>query len=257
MLDKYYKIVRGKSKPRFLTAKASMKKELEKIEKSKQCVLCSKEHKLPSVKVKISTEEDPTFRNATTLTFSSKGASKTAAQVAATVAKNFAKGKKTLIVSGDVVHGLPFLIKILNNLKVFPAVVITSDPLYSAKSLKLVQKIADVHAPVWRFANPGCAEHFGVDGYVDIVKQNIAALKPEIVRIPLMPGHLECDAKPIMQWIAIQNPNILVQLVLAHAPQASERAPELGKTVTITDLHDVAAFARQLGLNAESIASQN
>jgi uncharacterized Fe-S radical SAM superfamily protein PflX len=255
MLTRYHKILRGKAKPRFLAAqKSGFQKQLVKLSKAKQCPFCNKEHKPAEVKVKISVAEDPTFRNATVLWFGSRGKTKTPAQIAAQAVQKYRRGKKTLIVMGDVAHGLPLLLQILEKLSVPVAIVLAADPLYSEKVAKIFKRIVDIHALTMRWADPGCAAHFGEENYVDIVQKNVASAPSEtIVRIPLLPGHLECDAKSALDWISKNAPDAHVQLVQAHKPRAVERAPELNRTVTITEVNDVVTFAHKLSLNAETV----
>jgi len=257
MLIRYSKLLRGAAKPKFVSARQSgfLRKQLEKIRKAGHCQLCKSKHKLPDAKAKISLAADPTFRNAAILSFSARGASKTPAQIAAQVAQKYKRGKKTLIISGDVAHGLPFLLQILEKLSVSPVIVMAADPLYSDFAAKMFKRIIDIHALTVRWADPGCAAHFGSSDYVDTVRKNIVLAPPNetIVRIPLLPGHLECDAKFILDWLSINAPDIRIQLIQAHKPRAIEHAPELSRTVTITELNDVVAFAHKLELNAETV----
>jgi len=257
MLLRYQKILRGKTQPRFIAAQKSgaLLKQLTGITRAKHCILCNKQHKPPAAKVKISVAEDPTFRNAVSLSFSQRGTAKTPAQAAALVLQKYKRGKKTLIISGDVAHGLPFLLQLLEKLAAPAAIVLVADPLYSEKATKIFKRIVDVHALTVRWADPGCASHFGAEGYVGIAQKNVkfAANSETIVRIPLLPGHIECDAKSTLEWLSKNVPDVRVQFVQSHKPRAVERAPELSRTITITELNDVVAFAHKLGLNAETI----
>jgi len=256
MLTRYHKILLGKARPRFLAAKKSgFQKQLDNLSKAKQCPFCDKKQKTVAVKVKMSVAEDPTFRNAVSLSFSQRGTAKTPAQVAALVSQKYKRGKKTLIISGDVAHGIPFLLQLLEKLAAPAAIVIVADPLYSEKAAKIFKRIVDVHALTVRWADSGCASHFGAEGYVGITQKNVkfAANGETIVRIPLLPGHIECDAKSTLEWLSKNVPDVRVQFVQSHKPRAVERAPELSRAITITELNDVVAFAHKLELNAETI----
>lgn len=255
MLQRYSKILRGKARPRFFAAKAGLQKQAEKLEAAKKCQLCSNDHKPPAIKVRLSASNDTTFRNAIGLSFGPRGSSKTPTHAAAYIAKAYKRGKRTLIIQGDAAHGLPFILGMLTKLTKPVAIVLAIDPMYSEKAAAIFKRIVDVYALTLRWSDPGCAEHFGAPGYVEAVQHNIAKLanKETIIRIPLLPGHLECDAKSALVWLSKNAPHVRVQIMLSHKPRAVERAPELSRTITITDLHDVVTFAHSLGLDAESI----
>ncbi|MEM7813604.1 MAG: radical SAM protein [Candidatus Aenigmatarchaeota archaeon] len=230
-------------------------KQSERLLKANTCAFCSRDHKPPAPKVRISKAADPTFRSALALTFGSRGLSRTPAQAVAAIKKAYRRGRKTLIISGDVGHSLPFLLEVLAKLAAPVAVVLASDPLYSAAAAKIFNRIIDVFALTMRWADPGCAEHFGEEVYVSTTQAAAKLAKGDIiVRIPIMPGHIECDAKAMLDWIAKEVPYVHVQLIIAHKPQVSLRAPELSRGITIADLNSIVEHAHKLGLSTESVA---
>ena len=254
-LERYRRILRGSAKPRFFHVRSTLQKQAERLTNIKKCVFCDKKHALPRVKVKISAANDPTFCNALVLSFGPRGSAKTPAQVAAHISKSYKRGKKTLIISGDVAHGLPFLLKFLKKLASPVALVLATDPLYSENAAKVFNRIIDVFVLTLRWCDPGCAAHFGAENYVEQAQKIVKSSKRElVVRIPVIPGHIECDAKSSLEWLAKHAPHARVQLLHTHKPRALERAPELSRTVTITEFSDAVAYALKLGLDAEGIA---
>jgi len=254
-LKRYQRVLAGKAKPKFFNALRYMGKEAARLAKSKKCVLCRRENCARSAKLRLSvSDSDPLFKAAVVLTFSSHGKPKESEQIAAQIGRFCKKGRKTLVVSGDVAHGLPFLLEVLSKTTANIAIAVAADPLWSEKTAKILNRIVDVFALTLRWADTGCAAHFGEENYISTAREISALAKGEVViRVPVMPGHIECDAKPTVEWISKAMPGAHAQ-ILMEKPRKLEKAPELDRNLSITEFNDVVGFASKNGLDAEGIA---
>lgn len=180
-LARYSKLLRGRTQPRFLRAQRSgfLVEQSQKLLKAKKCALCGIDHAPLKPRAKLAKANDPTFRNAVALIFG-RGSAKTPAQIAAQIAKAYGRGRHTLIISGDAAHGLPFLLEMFANLSA-PVAVILAAGEYTVRAAKIYNRIIDVFAPTLRWADPGCAAHFGSEGYVSAARSAIALAKGELV----------------------------------------------------------------------------
>jgi putative pyruvate formate lyase activating enzyme len=67
-----------------------------------------------------------------------------------------------------------------------------------------------------------------------------------LVRHLLMPGHLDCCTRPVLQWLA-QWPDLQVSLLAQYLAPAHAKG-ELAATLAPDEIDAAYALARQLGL---------
>ena len=73
-------------------------------------------------------------------------------------------------------------------------------------SMGLLEGVIDLYLTDFKFGNNDCGKTLsGVSGYFDIISRNhiLASKQADIlIRHLIMPGHIECCSKPIIDWIA-------------------------------------------------------
>lgn len=118
----------------------------------------------------------------------------------------------------------------------------------------LLDGIVDVYVADLKFGNDACARQIaGVDGYMQIVTRNLlrAAQGARLmVRHLLLPGHLECCYRPIVDWMGRWLPMVPLRVMSGYLPrwQAAghqDLAAPLGREVGARAV----ALARAKGLN--------
>jgi len=84
-------------------------------------------------------------------------------------------------------------------------VVFDSNAYLSEKAMELLDGVVDIFVLDFRYFDNDCARMLSdAPRYVEAAKRTLllARMQTElIVRVPLMPEHLECDAKPALKWI--------------------------------------------------------
>ncbi|MBU0641489.1 MAG: radical SAM protein [Planctomycetes bacterium] len=88
--------------------------------------------------------------------------------------------------------------------------------------LDLLAGVVDWYLADFKFGNDACAARFaGVQHYTAIVQRNIRAAAQQarvIVRHVLLPGHLECCFRPVVDWVVQHLPNVRFQLYPGYVP---------------------------------------
>ncbi|MEM2926449.1 MAG: radical SAM protein [Candidatus Bathyarchaeia archaeon] len=128
-----------------------------------------------------------------------------------------------------------------------------SNSYYSPETARLLTGFIDVYLLDYKYGSNLCAEAISsAPGYVEACQRNhLLALKSGelIIRILLLPEHLDCCAKPIIEWIAKNlGPWVRVNIMDQYRPhwRAYERA-ELRRPLRAEEYSEALSFARSLG----------
>lgn len=114
-------------------------------------------------------------------------------------------GKNVNWVGGEPTPNLPYILKVLKKMSK-PLPQIWNSNLYlSEKSMKILSQLMDVYLTDFKYGNDECAKKLSdVDDYTFVVRRNhmIAEKTGDlIIRHLVLPGHLECCTKPLLEWI--------------------------------------------------------
>jgi putative pyruvate formate lyase activating enzyme len=155
----------------------------------------------------------------------------------------------------------PFIYNILRALRLCNTnipVVFNSNAYYSEKAASLLRDIVDVYLLDFRYFSEGCGVKLSAaSGYPAAAKRNLllAAGDAELlIRVLVMPSHIECDAKPIVKWI-FENlgPDARLNIMAQYRPmwrviQQPEKFAEIARPLGAREWRGVVEFARGLGL---------
>ncbi len=176
-------------------------------------------------------------------------------RIAHWIALSKAQGCKNVnFVGGDPA---PFTFNVLKALSLCSAqiaVVWNSNSYYSSETAELLRGIVDVYLADFRYFSNECAEKYSsAPGYAEAAKRNLLAAKEDaelLIRVLVMPSHIECCAKPIIKWIASElggntRVNIMDQYYPAHNVFDF---PEMSRRLKAEEFHDVVSYAHSVGL---------
>lgn len=134
---------------------------------------------------------------------------------------------------------------------------------YCSKELMtLLFDVMDFWLPDFKYGNDNCAETLSkVKKYFDVVSRNHKLAYDEtvvdgssgmIIRHLVMPGHIDCCTKPILEWIAKNTPLALVNVMAQYHPDyLVPRSPEyrdINRRVTAKEMKEAYDYADALGL---------
>ncbi len=158
------------------------------------------------------------------------------------------------LVGGDPTPWLAAWLEAFTYLDLDMPVVWNSNAYYSEEAAKLLAGFVDVYLLDFKYGSNRCAERISsAPGYVETARRNhLYAVKygELIIRILVLPNHLECCAKPILEWIA-KNLGTWVRVNIMDQYRPEWRAwelPELGRRLKRSEFEEVLEYAKSLGL---------
>lgn len=161
-------------------------------------------------------------------------------------------------VGGNPDHHLPAILEFLaaapNDFAV--PIVWNSNMFGSPELYRLLDGVVDVYLGDFRYGADACAKRLsGLSRCWEPVTRNwlLVAAQPalSIVRLLILPGHLDCCVTPMVRWLAANLPNARVSLLGQFHPAylVAKRAPELNRTPTIEELKRAADLVATAGLS--------
>jgi putative pyruvate formate lyase activating enzyme len=157
-------------------------------------------------------------------------------------------------VGGDPTPNLAYIIKVLKLCNENIPQIWNSNMYCSNETMKLLNGIIDLYLTDFKYGNDGCAKRLSkVDNYYEIVKRNhkIAYENGDmIIRHLVMPNHINCCSKPILNWIAENIPNSVVNIMAQYRPEYHAfDYKDISEHVSIEDVMEVRDYADDLGLH--------
>ena len=150
----------------------------------------------------------------------------------------------------------PHLLYILNVLKESNAnlpQIWNSNMYCSEETMELLSSFIDIYLTDFKYGNNACAERLSkIKNYWEVVTRNhkIAYKNGEmIIRHLILPSHIECCSKPILEWIAENVSDALVNIMEQYYPtyKASEYG-EINRRISSDEFNEVCRYARKLGI---------
>lgn len=145
-------------------------------------------------------------------------------------------------------------LRVFKRLKENVPIVWNSNAFYSLEQAKLLFGCVDVYLLDFKYGNNNCAKEIsGIDNYFDVVSRNhlLAFRDAElIIRILVLPEHLECCLRSIVNWVARNlSLDVRVNLMWQYRPEwrANERK-ELRRRLTNKEMIDSLNMAKEAGL---------
>ena len=166
-------------------------------------------------------------------------------------------------VGGDPTSNLESILQVMKELQALKfniAQVWNSNMYLSEEAMDVLDGVIDVYLSDFKYGNDQCARRLsGVDRYFEVVSRNhrLASKQSEILlRHLVMPGHVDCCTKPVLDWVArnIPNERLRVNVMDQYHPdfivvREKEKYPELARRLKMQEYLEVYEFARKLGLD--------
>jgi len=123
------------------------------------------------------------------------------------------------------------------------------------KSLALIIDLMDFWLPDFKYGNNDCGEKYsGVKGYFDVISRNHKKIHDEgsgeiIIRHLVMPNHVECCSKPILEYVAKEIPKCIVNIMGQYRPEyKASQYSEINRRPTSEEMLAVKNHADKLGI---------
>ena len=158
------------------------------------------------------------------------------------------------LVGGEPTPWLQQWLQTFQLVEVNVPVVWNSNTYYSEETAKLLDGFADVFLLDFKYGNNECAEKISnAPKYWEVCTRNhLHALNygELIVRVLVLPGHLECCTKEILNWIAGNlGKNTRVNVMFQYRPEwRAHEVPELRRRLTAGEMRRAVELAKHAGL---------
>ncbi len=123
------------------------------------------------------------------------------------------------------------------------------------QSLSLIIDFIDFWLPDWKYGNNKCGKKYsGIENYLDVIARNHKRVHDEgsgeiIIRHLVMPNHIECCSKPILDYVAKELPKAVMNIMGQFRPVFhSSNYPEINRRPTSKEIQEVKNYADKLGI---------
>jgi putative pyruvate formate lyase activating enzyme len=131
----------------------------------------------------------------------------------------------------------------------------------SKDTMKLILELMDFWLPDFKYGNDDCAKKYSlVPHFFEAVARNHKIAYGEgsgemIIRHLVMPNHIDCCTKPILDWIAKNCPKAVVNIMAQYHPcYQAHKYPEINRRPTNKELTESREYASKLGILWEPVS---
>ena len=129
------------------------------------------------------------------------------------------------------------ILKILQVLRVNVPVVWNSNMYYSDEVARLLEGVVDLYLGDFRYGNDECAmKYSNAPDYLSVVKRNFMSAYANgeiLLRLLVIPNHIECCARPIIAWTKEHIPKVRFNLMFQYSPHhMAYLFPEINRMLT-------------------------
>lgn len=158
------------------------------------------------------------------------------------------------LVGGDPTPWLSHWLETFKHVNINVPVVWNSNSYYSLETAKLLSGFVDVYLLDFKYGNNECAERISdAPHYWETCTRNHLCGKEYgelLIRVLVLPGHLECCVKPIVEWIGKNlGPKTRTNVMFQYRPEWRAREiPELRRQLTHAEKEKAIRLAAEAGL---------
>jgi putative pyruvate formate lyase activating enzyme len=128
----------------------------------------------------------------------------------------------------------------------------------SAEALELLLDLIDIWLPDFKYGNDACARRLsGIPNYFSIVSRNHKTVcdagRDMIIRHLVLPNHVECCTRPVLEWISKNCPRAIVNVMDQYRPEHlvarfPERWEDIARPLNASEIKEAYSYADKLGL---------
>lgn len=167
-------------------------------------------------------------------------------------------------VGGDPTPDLHVILESLLYLNVNVPQLWNSNMYLTIESMKLLRDVIDIWLPDFKYGNNKCAIRLSAaPRYWEIITRNLKMIAewkdPIIIRHLVLPNHIECCTKPILEWIAENIPHALVNIMEQYRPEHlvakyPDKWPDIARRPTRDEMLEAYKYAEKLGIVYEPVS---
>ncbi len=176
-------------------------------------------------------------------------------QLCQTIERRHAEGGKNVnLVGGDPTPHLHTILQIINCTTVNVPFIWNSNMYITPESMKLLEGAIDVFLGDFRYGNDEHASRYSsASNYWAVTTRAFAAankIAEVIVRQLVLPGHVECCTKPIVEWCAKElGKDVRFNLMFQYFPEyRAMMFPEINRMLTDAEIMRAKELVKEAGL---------
>ncbi len=159
-------------------------------------------------------------------------------------------------VGGDPTPQIPFILESLKYLEVNVPQLWNSNMYLTLESMELIKDVIDIWLPDFKYGNNSCAKKLSlVDNYYEVVTRNLSIAYRNgdmIIRHLVLPNHLDCCTKPVLEWISRNTPYAVVNVMDQYRPEHlvlkyPEKYREISRRLSYREIDEAYGYARRAG----------
>jgi putative pyruvate formate lyase activating enzyme len=138
----------------------------------------------------------------------------------------------------------------------------------SKETMCILRSLMDAWLPDFKFGPGKCALHLSrTPWYWDTVTNNLRLIyewgEDFVIRHLIMPNHVECCTKPVLEWIARNMPEVPINIMDQYhpdnlcdpiSPKYREHYSEIARSPSEEEIIRSYQYAKDLGLNFETLS---
>jgi len=157
-------------------------------------------------------------------------------------------------VGGEPTSNIPYILRTLEVCKSKLPQIWNSNMYLTIESMKLLDGVIDLYLSDFKYGNDSCAKRLsGVEGYFKIVSRNhlLAAEQCDLlIRHLVMPNHIECCTRPILEWISTHLPHAVINVMSQYRPEhRAHQFEDISMPISSREYSRAIKIAEDLGLN--------
>jgi len=156
-------------------------------------------------------------------------------------------------VGGEPTPNLLYILEVLKHVRVPIPIIWNSNFYMTRKCMKVLDGVIDIYLPDFKYGNDECALRLSnVPNYFKIVSRNhkLAQKQGELmIRHLVLPNHLECCTKPVLDWIADNlGTDVYLNVMGQYRPEyKAMKFKDIDRRITWKEYEEALEYARKLG----------
>jgi len=161
------------------------------------------------------------------------------------------------LVGGEPTPHLHTIVESLRIAEVNVPILWNSNMYLTSESMEILADLVDIWLPDFKWGNNNCAVKYSrATRYFEVVSRNheIAHTAGDmIIRHLVVPGHVKCCTKRILEWVAESCPRAIVNVMTQYRPEylvarSPQTYPEIARRPRSDEIREAEEYARQLDL---------
>jgi putative pyruvate formate lyase activating enzyme len=164
-------------------------------------------------------------------------------------------------VGGDPIPNLHNIVASLQHQQINISQLWNSNFFLSDKGLSLIIDFMDFWLPDFKYGNNDCAQKYsGIEQYYEIITRNLKRIHDGgsgeiIIRHLVMPNHVDCCSKPILDFVANEVPKCAVNIMGQYRPEyLAYKFDEINRRPSTEEMLEVKHYADRLGILWEPLS---